>query len=82
MPALTTVSTRPSPPELKDTKNVISFLRGCGGATAGGAAIASGMASVGATVGGGMAAGAIITATAPVAIIGAIGYGLYKWFED
>jgi len=39
-------------------------------------------ASSAALVGGGMAAGAIITATAPVAIIGAIGYGLYKWFED
>jgi hypothetical protein len=29
-----------------------------------------------------MAAGAIITAAAPVAVIAAIGYGIYKWFED
>ncbi|MFA0171094.1 hypothetical protein AB4424_13810 [Vibrio splendidus] len=50
--------------------------------TAGGAAVASGMASVGAAVGGGMATGAIITAAAPVAAIGAIGYGLFKLFED
>lgn len=49
---------------------------------AGGAAISSGMAAVGSAVGGGMAAGAIITAAAPVAAIAAIGYGLYKWFED
>lgn len=50
--------------------------------TAGGAAIASGMASIGSLVGGGMAAGAIISAAAPVALVGAIGYGLFKLFED
>jgi len=48
----------------------------------GGAATASGMAAIGATVGGGMAAGAILTAAAPVAAIGAIAYGLFKFFED
>ena len=50
--------------------------------TAGGAAIASGMASIGGVVGGGMATGAIITAAAPVAIGGAIIYGIFKFFED
>jgi hypothetical protein len=40
------------------------------------------MASVGGLVGGGMAAGAIITAAAPVAAVAAIGYGLFKLFED
>jgi len=49
---------------------------------AGGAAISSGMAAVGSAVGGGMAAGAIITAAAPIAAIAAIGYGLFKLFED
>lgn len=33
VPALTTVNTRPSPPEPKGTSNVSSFLGGCGGAT-------------------------------------------------
>jgi hypothetical protein len=40
------------------------------------------MASIGSVVGGGMAAGAIMTAAAPVAAIAAIGYGLFKLFED
>jgi len=40
------------------------------------------MASVSSLVGGGMAAGAIITAAAPFAAVAAIGYGLLKWLED
>ena len=43
---------------------------------------ASGMAAIGSTVGGGMAAGAIMTAAAPVAIAGALIYGAFKLFED
>lgn len=43
--------------------------------------ITSGLAAVGGLVGGGMAAGLAVTAAAPLAI-GAIGYGLYKWFKD
>jgi hypothetical protein len=39
------------------------------------------MASIGSVVDGGMAAGAIITAAAPIAAAAAIGYGLFKWFE-
>jgi len=57
------------------------------GTTAGlsAAGITSGLAAVGGTVGGGMAAGAAITAAAPVAAAAAVGYGLYKavkWFKD
>lgn len=41
------------------------------------AGITSGLAAIGATVGGGMAAGAVITATAPAAAAVAVGYGSY-----
>ncbi|EIN88772.1 putative membrane protein [Escherichia coli PA14] len=40
------------------------------------------MAAIGSTVGGGMAAGAVITAAAPVAISAAVIYGLVKIFKD
>lgn len=40
--------------------------------------IVSGLSVIGSVVGGGMATGLAITATAPLAI----GYGLYKWLED
>ncbi|HFG3555080.1 TPA: hypothetical protein ACGGLR_004913, partial [Escherichia coli] len=43
---------------------------------------ASGMATIGSTVGGGMAAGAMITATAPVAISTAVIYGPVKIFKN
>lgn len=43
--------------------------------------ITSGLAAVGAVVGGGMGAGLIITAAAPLAV-GAAAYGLYKWITD
>ena len=48
----------------------------------GGAATASGMAAVGSVVGGGMATGAIITAASPFLAVGAVGYGIFKFFED
>ncbi len=40
------------------------------------------MATIGFTVGGGMAAGAMITATAPVAISTAVIYGPVKIFKN
>ncbi|CDS47972.1 hypothetical protein [Polaromonas sp. CG9_12] len=43
----------------------------------GAAGITSGLAAVGSLVGGGMAAGLVVTAAAPIAV-GALGYGLYK----
>lgn len=57
------------------------------GTTAGlsAAGISSGLAAIGSTVGGGMAAGVVITAAAPVVAATAVGYGVYKlvrWFKD
>jgi hypothetical protein len=46
----------------------------------GAAGITSGLAAVGSVVGGGMAAGLVITAAAPIAAAG-LGYGLYKWLK-
>ncbi|MBX6511284.1 hypothetical protein BTW15_27710 [Pseudomonas syringae pv. tomato] len=43
--------------------------------------ITSGLAAVGSIVGGGMGAGLLVTAAAPVAV-GAAVYGLYKWLKD
>ncbi|MUK70308.1 hypothetical protein [Aliivibrio fischeri] len=43
--------------------------------------ITSGLAAVGAVVGGGMGAGLLVTAAAPVAV-GAAAYGAYKWFKS
>jgi len=43
--------------------------------------ITSGLATVGSVVGGGMAAGVVITAAAPL-VVGAAAYGLYKWIND
>ncbi|EKK46977.1 putative membrane protein [Escherichia coli 8.0566] len=40
------------------------------------------MAAVGSVVGGGMAAGAIITAVAPVAAVASVAYLAFKLFED
>lgn len=50
------------------------------GTTAGlsAAGITSGLAAIGATVGGGMAAGVVVTTAAPVAAAAAVGYGIYK----
>lgn len=47
----------------------------------GAAGITSGLAAVGSVVGGGMAAGLVVTAAAPLAV-GAAAYGLYKWLKD
>jgi peptidoglycan/LPS O-acetylase OafA/YrhL len=47
----------------------------------GAAGITSGLATVGTIVGGGMSAGLILTAAAPVAV-GAVAYSLYKWLKD
>ena len=43
--------------------------------------ITSGLAAVGSVVGGGMGAGLLVTATAPLAV-GAAAYGLYRWLKD
>lgn len=40
--------------------------------------ITSGLAAIGGTVGGGMAAGVVLTTAAPAAAAAAVGYGLYK----
>ncbi len=50
-----------------------------------GAGITSGLATIGSTVGGGMAAGTAIATALPVAAAGAVGYGVYKlvkWLKD
>jgi len=50
-----------------------------------GAGITSGLAAVGSTVGGGMAAGVLVTVAAPAAAAAAVGYGAYKllkWILD
>ena len=75
-------------------------IAGAGAATAGGiaavsaagttaglsaAGITSGLAAIGGTVGGGMAAGIVVVAAAPVAAATALGYGIYKfakWLKD
>jgi len=43
--------------------------------------ITSGLAAVGSVIGGGMGAGLLVTAAAPLAV-GAAAYGLYKWLKD
>ncbi|UAA38663.1 hypothetical protein KIH87_18700 [Paraneptunicella aestuarii] len=43
--------------------------------------ITSGLSAIGSVAGGGMATGLAITAAAPL-VVGAIGYGLYKWLKD
>ncbi len=63
------------------TGAALASVTGASG-TVGGAAISSGMATIGSFVGGGMAAGAVITAAAPVALIAAVSYGLFRYFQD
>ena len=46
-----------------------------------GPGITSGLAAIGATVGGGMSAGVVIATAAPVAAAAAVGYGIYKLFR-
>jgi hypothetical protein len=43
--------------------------------------ITSGLAAVGSVIGGGMAAGLVLVAAAPV-VTGALAYGLYKWYDS
>lgn len=43
--------------------------------------ITSGLATIGGVVGGGMASGLVVAVAAPVAV-GAVTYGLYRWFKD
>ena len=48
------------------------------------AGMTSGLAAIGGTVGGGMLSAIAVTAAAPVAVAGVVGYGAYrlwKWFE-
>jgi hypothetical protein len=43
--------------------------------------ITSGLSAVGAIVGGGMAAGLVVTVAAPI-VAGGLGYGIYKWLKN
>ncbi|MGB4497668.1 MAG: hypothetical protein WBI40_03125 [Methylococcaceae bacterium] len=43
--------------------------------------VTSGLAAIGSIVGGGMTAGLVVTAAAPIAG-GVAAYGLYKWLKD
>lgn len=47
----------------------------------GAAGITSGLAAIGATVGGGMAVGTAIAVAAPAALAGALGYGVYRFIR-
>jgi hypothetical protein len=62
----------------------VAGVAGAGAVTvaagASGAAIMSTLAGIGGLVGGGAIAGTAIVAAAPVAVAGAIGYGIYKLF--
>jgi hypothetical protein len=58
----------------------IGALAGVAG-TSGAAATSSGLAAIGSTLGGGMAAGAVITSAAPTILAGAVIYGTYKYLE-
>lgn len=69
------------------SEDIGSTIAGASGAVIGGAGtvtglgatgIVSGLAAVGSVVGGGMAAGLVITAAAPI-VLGAAAYGLYRW---
>lgn len=59
----------------------VGAVAASGVAGLGATGITSGLAAVGSVVGGGMGAGLIITAAAPIAV-GAAAYGLYKWLKD
>lgn len=67
------------------TAGSIAAVSAVGTAGLSGAGITSGLAAIGGTVGGGMAAGVALTTAAPVAAAGVVGYGLYKavkWFKS
>ncbi|NID14503.1 lecithin retinol acyltransferase family protein [Luteibacter yeojuensis] len=67
------------------TAGSIGAVSALGTAGLSAAGISSGLATIGATVGGGMASGVVIATAAPVAAAAAVGYGaykLYKWIRD
>lgn len=61
----------------------LSTVGGIGYVAAGASAaeITTALAGIGSLVGGGMVAGVVLTAAAPLAVGGAC-YGLYKWLKD
>jgi len=59
---------------------VAGVVVGAGEGTAGAAAMTSGLAAVGTFVGGGMFAGILVVAAAPV-VLGAAGFGIYKLYK-
>lgn len=66
------------------TAGSIGAVSALGTAGLSAAGISSGLAAIGATVGGGMASGVVIATAAPVAAAAAVGYGVYKlvkWFR-
>ena len=62
------------------TSAIAGVFVGAAEGTAGAAALTSGLASVGSVVGGGMAAGIGIVCVAPI-LMGAAGYGIFKFFK-
>jgi len=59
---------------------IAGVAAGAAPGTAGAAAMTSGLAAVGTVIGGGMAAGIMVVAAAPVAV-GAAGFGIYKLYK-
>jgi len=59
---------------------IVGVVAGAAPSTAGAAAMTSGLAAVGTVVGGGMAAGIVVVAAAPVAF-GVAGFGAYKLYK-
>lgn len=60
---------------------VSGVVAGAASGTAGAALMTSGLAAVGSVVGGGMFAGIVVVAAAPVAF-GAAGYGVYRLYKN
>lgn len=63
----------------------VAVVSAAGTAGLSAAGITSGLAAIGGVVGGGMAAGIVITAAAPVAVAAVLGYGGYrlaKWYRS
>ena len=63
------------------TAAVSGVFAGAASGTAGAALMTSGLAAVGSVVGGGMFAGIVVVAAAPVAF-GAVGYGVYRLYKN
>jgi hypothetical protein len=72
-----------------DTCTKVTLTGGAAGAVGsvatvsglGATGITSGLAAIGGTVGGGMAAGLAITAVAPLAVAGGVFFAYKKWFK-